>query len=184
MAGRARPHDVMHHVHEIAVGDVGSRCSSWPPAPSLRASCSWACSSATAMTSSGAGRCSSAPTTTSSTTCTRSRRVIVWLPTVMMAIGFALAWQFYIRRPDIPGKLATQFDLLYRFLLNKWYFDEIYDFLFVRPALRLGRSCGSGATGRSSTALALTASRHGSSRRAAGWSGSRPDICTTTPLPC
>jgi NADH-quinone oxidoreductase subunit L len=35
--------------------------------------------------------------------------------------------------------MARQHDVLYRFLLNKWYFDEIYDFLFVRPTLRLGR---------------------------------------------
>jgi len=64
---------------------------------------------------------------------------IPWIPTVMMAIGFLVAVQFYIRRPDIPKSLAAQHDMLYRFLLNKWYFDEIYDFLFVRPALRLGR---------------------------------------------
>jgi NADH-quinone oxidoreductase subunit L len=60
------------------------------------------------------------------------------LPTLMMVIGFAVAWRFYIQRPDIPVELARQHDVLYRFLLNKWYFDEIYDFLFVRPAKRLG----------------------------------------------
>jgi NADH-quinone oxidoreductase subunit L len=43
----------------------------------------------------------------------------------MMAIGLAVAYQFYIRRPDIPVSLAQQHDVLYRFLLNKWYFDEI-----------------------------------------------------------
>jgi NADH-quinone oxidoreductase subunit L len=64
---------------------------------------------------------------------------IAWLPTLMMAIGFLVAWQFYIRRPDIPVELARQQDLLYRFLLNKWYFDEIYDALLVRPTLWLGR---------------------------------------------
>ncbi len=64
---------------------------------------------------------------------------VVWSPTVMMVLGFAFAWQFYIRRPDIPVGLARQHPVLYRFLLNKWYFDEIYDFLFVRPALWLGR---------------------------------------------
>jgi len=60
-------------------------------------------------------------------------------PTVMMIGGFLVAWQFYIRRPDIPERLAREQSLLYRFLLNKWYFDEIYDFLFVRPAIWLGR---------------------------------------------
>jgi NADH-quinone oxidoreductase subunit L len=61
------------------------------------------------------------------------------LPTVMMAIGFVIAWQFYIRRPDIPVELARTQEPLYKFLLNKWYFDELYDFLFVRPTKRLGR---------------------------------------------
>ena len=42
-------------------------------------------------------------------------------------------------RPDIPGKLATSQDTIYKFLLNKWYIDEIYDFLFVRSAKALGR---------------------------------------------
>ena len=63
---------------------------------------------------------------------------VFWSPTVMMAIGFAIAWYCYIRRPDIPPALARQHELIYRFLLNKWYFDELYDFLFVRPAKRLG----------------------------------------------
>jgi NADH-quinone oxidoreductase subunit L len=64
---------------------------------------------------------------------------IAVLPTVMMVAGFLGAWQFYIRRPDLPAELARQQSLLYQFLLNKWYFDEIYDFLLVRPALWLGR---------------------------------------------
>ena len=68
--------------------------------------------------------------------------VPVWVklaPFVMMLIGFLVAWQFYIRSPETPKRLAGQHQILYRFLLNKWYFDELYDFLFVRPAMRLGR---------------------------------------------
>jgi len=65
---------------------------------------------------------------------------IALLPTVMMVVGFAIAWQFYIRRPDIPVELARQHEVLYKFLLNKWYFDELYDFLFVRPAKWIGHS--------------------------------------------
>jgi NADH-quinone oxidoreductase subunit L len=72
---------------------------------------------------------------------------IVLLPTVMMLIGLAMAWQFYIRRPDLPDALAQQQQLLYKFLLNKWYFDEIYDFLFVRPAFWLGRLLWKGGDG-------------------------------------
>jgi NADH-quinone oxidoreductase subunit L len=64
---------------------------------------------------------------------------IAMLPTVMMAIGFVIAWHFYIRRPDIPVELARQHDVLYRFLLNKWYFDELYEVIFVRPTKWLGR---------------------------------------------
>jgi NADH-quinone oxidoreductase subunit L len=42
-------------------------------------------------------------------------------------------------RPDLPPKLAAQGGVLYRFLYNKWYFDELYDFLIVRPAMWLAR---------------------------------------------
>jgi NADH-quinone oxidoreductase subunit L len=69
------------------------------------------------------------------------------LPTIMMAIGFGIAWQFYIRRPDIPVELARQHDWLYRFLLNKWYFDELYDLIFVEPTKKLGRLLWKGGDG-------------------------------------
>ena len=69
------------------------------------------------------------------------------LPTVMMIGGFLVAYQFYIRRPDLPVALARDQRLLYEFLLNKWYFDEIYDFLFVRPLLWLGRVLWKGGDG-------------------------------------
>jgi NADH-quinone oxidoreductase subunit L len=65
-------------------------------------------------------------------------KLVVWTPTIMMAIGFAVAWLFYIRDPRLPVQLARQHQLLYRFLLNKWYFDELYDLIFVRPAKWLG----------------------------------------------
>ena len=60
-------------------------------------------------------------------------------PFVAMLIGLATAWFFYIRSPETPRRLAEEHRGLYAFLLNKWYFDEAYDFLFVRPAKRLGR---------------------------------------------
>ncbi|RUW51916.1 NADH-quinone oxidoreductase subunit L [Mesorhizobium sp. M1A.F.Ca.ET.072.01.1.1] len=60
-------------------------------------------------------------------------------PFIAMVIGFAVAWKFYIRSPELPRSVAANHRLLYGFLLNKWYFDELYDFLFVRPAKRLGR---------------------------------------------
>jgi len=60
-------------------------------------------------------------------------------PFVAMVLGFLLSYLFYIKRPDLPGKLVANQPILYQFLLNKWYFDEIYDFLFVRPSLAIGR---------------------------------------------
>jgi NADH-quinone oxidoreductase subunit L len=72
---------------------------------------------------------------------------IALLPTVMMAIGLAIAYWFYIVNPRIPVELARQQPLLYRFLLNKWYFDELYDLIFVRPAKWLGRALWKGGDG-------------------------------------
>jgi NADH-quinone oxidoreductase subunit L len=72
---------------------------------------------------------------------------IALAPTAMMIIGFLVAYLFYIRRPDIPRALARDHRILYEFLLNKWYFDEIYDFLFVRSALWLGRLFWKGGDG-------------------------------------
>ena len=60
-------------------------------------------------------------------------------PFVMMVIGLVTAIVFYIVSPDIPKRLAKRHDALYQFLLNKWYFDELYDLIFVRPAKWLGR---------------------------------------------
>jgi NADH-quinone oxidoreductase subunit L len=65
-------------------------------------------------------------------------RLLGFLPTLMMVIGLAIAYVFYISRPYLPVHLAEQQPLLYRFLLNKWYFDELYDLIFVRPAKWLG----------------------------------------------
>ena len=63
---------------------------------------------------------------------------VVWSPFVAMVIGFAVSWLFYIRKPDLPQKLAEQHQPVYQFLLNKWYFDEIYDAVFTRPAKWMG----------------------------------------------
>ncbi len=65
--------------------------------------------------------------------------VIKLLPLLADALGIGVAYLFYIARPELPGQLAARLQWLYRFLLNKWYFDELYDALFVRPAKALGR---------------------------------------------
>lgn len=64
---------------------------------------------------------------------------VVWSPFVMMVIGFGLAYWMYVRDTSVPARIAQEQPLVYRFLLNKWYVDELYDIIFVRPAKRLGR---------------------------------------------
>jgi NADH-quinone oxidoreductase subunit L len=60
-------------------------------------------------------------------------------PTVVMLIGLWIAWNNYIRMPEAPLAFVRQFPAVYSFVSNKWYFDELYDYLFVRPSLWLGR---------------------------------------------
>lgn len=63
-----------------------------------------------------------------------------WLPYLMMVVstaialaGIFLAYQMYIKKPELTGKLAERFHIIYKLLLNKYYVDEIYDALFVNP---------------------------------------------------
>ncbi|HXS06461.1 MAG TPA: NADH-quinone oxidoreductase subunit L [Rhizomicrobium sp.] len=60
-------------------------------------------------------------------------------PLTVTVIGFLIAYYYYVLHPDLPRKIAARRGLLYLFLYNKWYFDELYDFLFVRPAFWIGR---------------------------------------------
>jgi len=60
-------------------------------------------------------------------------------PAAVSVAGIALAVAFYALAPSVPARLAARFRGLYLFLLNKWYFDEMYDALFVRPFQRLAR---------------------------------------------
>ncbi len=69
------------------------------------------------------------------------------LPFLMMLGGFAVAYYMYVVNKSAPATLARANPLLYRFLLNKWYFDELYDFLFVRPAFWIGRVFWKGGDG-------------------------------------
>jgi NADH-quinone oxidoreductase subunit L len=59
--------------------------------------------------------------------------------TIAMLIGLWIAWNNYIRRPEAASGFVAQFPAVHRFVSNKWYFDELFDFLFVRPSLWLGR---------------------------------------------
>jgi len=61
------------------------------------------------------------------------------VPLILALSGIGLAWVMYIANPLLPVRLAQAFKPVYLFLLNKWYFDELYDAIFVRPAIRLAR---------------------------------------------
>ncbi len=64
---------------------------------------------------------------------------VKFAPFIAMLTGLVTAYVFYVVDPSLPSRLAESQQGLYRFLLNKWYFDELYDFLFVNPAKKLGR---------------------------------------------
>jgi NADH-quinone oxidoreductase subunit L len=61
------------------------------------------------------------------------------MPLAAWVIGLWIAWNNYIRDPDAPAAFVAAFPGVYKFVLNKWYFDELYDRIFVRPAWWLGR---------------------------------------------
>ena len=63
---------------------------------------------------------------------------VKYSPLVMMVIGLITAVIFYLLYPKVPKFLSSQFNPVYKFLLNKWYFDEIYEFIFVRNISRIG----------------------------------------------
>jgi NADH-quinone oxidoreductase subunit L len=73
--------------------------------------------------------------------------VIAYLPLFSGVLGIATAYLFYIIDPQIPVRLAARFRALYLFLLNRWYIDELYDRLFVRPAMALGEGLWKGGDG-------------------------------------
>lgn len=60
-------------------------------------------------------------------------------PTIVMLIGLFVAWSLYIRRPGGADRFVATVPSVYRFVSNKWYFDELFNFLFVRPSIWLGR---------------------------------------------
>ena len=73
---------------------------------------------------------------------------VLWAPTFVSVLGFFVAYYFYIMRPELPGQIAAQRGPILRFLQNKWYFDELYHFVFVRPTFWIGRLLWRGGDGR------------------------------------
>jgi NADH-quinone oxidoreductase subunit L len=64
--------------------------------------------------------------------------IIQFLPLIAAVLGIATAYVCYSIDPAIPARLALQYRVIYLFLLNKWYFDELYDRVFVKSAFSLG----------------------------------------------
>lgn len=72
---------------------------------------------------------------------------VMWSPTMAMIAGFGLSWLYYIGAPWLPEATARAFRPVYLFLLNKWYFDELYNAIFVKPAFAIGRLFWKGGDG-------------------------------------
>ncbi len=70
--------------------------------------------------------------------------IVSWAATIAMLGGFGVAWYMYMVDKTAPARLAAANPGLYRFLLNKWYFDELYDIIFVKPALWFGNALWKG----------------------------------------
>ena len=71
-----------------------------------------------------------------------AHNVNIWVklaPTVVGVVGVALAYYLYMVKTYLPARLAARFHYIYLFLYNKWYFDELFDWMLVRPAHYLGR---------------------------------------------
>jgi NADH-quinone oxidoreductase subunit L len=105
---------------------------------------------------------------------------------VLGLIGIATAYWFYLIAPGIPGMLAARFNGLYRFVLNKWYFDEFYNAVIVQPLIALSRELwhvGDEKLIDGSTAFptALPASRRTARPR---WSAFKPGRSPSTPFQC
>jgi NADH-quinone oxidoreductase subunit L len=66
--------------------------------------------------------------------------LVSWAPVIIGPAGIAVAFVMYITKPELPSLLAEKLRPLYLFLLNKWYFDEVYDAVFVQPYRRLARA--------------------------------------------
>jgi NADH-quinone oxidoreductase subunit L len=64
---------------------------------------------------------------------------VVWTPSIAFVLGLAGAWYAYLRAPELPARVAAAVPALYAFLTHKWYFDALYDAIFVRPAFAIGR---------------------------------------------
>ena len=65
--------------------------------------------------------------------------LIYYLPAILGVVGFFIAWMMYLRKSNIAKNIAELNKPLYNFLLNKWYFDELYNMVLVKPAIGIGK---------------------------------------------
>ena len=63
---------------------------------------------------------------------------IVYLTPLMVVLSIPISYYLFVSNKNITKWLADENKPLYNFLLNKWYFDELYDYIFVRPSKKLG----------------------------------------------
>lgn len=59
--------------------------------------------------------------------------VLVVLSILVASFGIFVAYLFYVKKPELPGKTVATFRPVHKFFLNKWYFDELYDAAIVQP---------------------------------------------------
>jgi NADH-quinone oxidoreductase subunit L len=64
--------------------------------------------------------------------------LVKFAPLIVGVAGFGLSLVLYLLVPSVPGRIAAALRPVYLFLLNKWYFDELYDRIFVQPAKAIG----------------------------------------------
>ena len=63
---------------------------------------------------------------------------VKYLPIFLAILGILCAYLFYVLNPNLPKILSKKFSLIYNLFLNKWYFDELYDYLFVKSFIKFG----------------------------------------------
>ena len=63
---------------------------------------------------------------------------MLWAPFIVTWLGFGLAWWFYVTKEGLGARIAANGGPVHAFLSNKWYFDEIYNFVFVKGSKALG----------------------------------------------
>ena len=63
---------------------------------------------------------------------------IIYITPIIVILSIPLSYYLFVKNKNITNWLANENQPLYNFLLNKWYFDELYDFLFVKPFKKIG----------------------------------------------